>query len=368
MKISRREFIELGSLAGLNLILDSCGPSRRLPDVALVSIDTLRADYFSPEFMPKTYKWAQKNCQIFTNAYANSTWTLPSHATMLTGLLPEEHGVELKNSRIPDHIPMIQEGLRDRGYRTFGFTDGGFVGKSFGFSRGFEDYIPRQSRRMEEAAKIFSRFHCQPLGKIAAEAEKLKSPKFLFIHTFKVHHYLIKTKQVTTAASRKKVPNQECRRLYEENLRQFDTEFEDFVSRITNKNLKMIITSDHGEGFGEVYEENIGHGGKPYKEQTRIPLIVYGNGRGIFEHLTDLTRIGATLESFAGSAKTDTIYQKADEAVSTTVSELNIRYNARITLDSHTFSDEPYVPMNGEKIDLKKNEHLKRELEALGYL
>jgi hypothetical protein len=63
------------------------GPASLAPNIVLISIDTLRADYFSPEHMPKMYAWAQENCAVFPNAYSNSTWTSPSHVTMLSGLL-----------------------------------------------------------------------------------------------------------------------------------------------------------------------------------------------------------------------------------------------------------------------------------------
>ena len=63
-------------------------PSR--PNIVVISIDTLRADFFSEEHMPRTRAWARDNAVVFTNAYSNSTWTNPSFATLYTGLSQQE--------------------------------------------------------------------------------------------------------------------------------------------------------------------------------------------------------------------------------------------------------------------------------------
>ncbi|GAB4346285.1 MAG: hypothetical protein Kow0099_27380 [Candidatus Abyssubacteria bacterium] len=98
------------------------------PNIVLVSIDTLRGDFFSEEHMPQTMAWAEKNCLIFEGACSNSTWTLPAHVTMLTGLLPHEHGVEYHDSHIGADISMVQEQLQKEGYHTVAVMGGGFVG------------------------------------------------------------------------------------------------------------------------------------------------------------------------------------------------------------------------------------------------
>jgi hypothetical protein len=125
------------------------------PDIVLVSIDTLRADHFSPEYMPKTYEWAEENCQIFENAYSHSTWTLPSHVTMLSGELPQKHRVEREDSRIPDMLRLVQERIRNLGYYTIAFTDGGFVSREFGFDKGFYEYLPASTMEYAGVMNLF---------------------------------------------------------------------------------------------------------------------------------------------------------------------------------------------------------------------
>jgi arylsulfatase A-like enzyme len=110
------------------------------PNIILISIDTWRSDYFTPEYMPLLYDYASKNCKIFTNAHSNSTWTKPSHVTMLTGLLQSEHGVEYEGSVIPPTLTMVQNRLKDAGYTTIAFVGGGFVSGEWGFKRGFDTY------------------------------------------------------------------------------------------------------------------------------------------------------------------------------------------------------------------------------------
>ncbi|MCP5108761.1 MAG: sulfatase-like hydrolase/transferase, partial [bacterium] len=128
-------------LALISCLLMSCTEKERsLPNIFLISLDTLRADYFTPRHMPLTYAWAKKNCRIFSNAHSNSTWTKPSHVTMFTGLRAKEHGVEYRDGEIPGNIVMIPRRLQQAGYRTCSFSSGGYVSKHYGFDRGFDYY------------------------------------------------------------------------------------------------------------------------------------------------------------------------------------------------------------------------------------
>ena len=75
------------------------------------------------------------------NASASTSWTLPSHLTMLTGRPNELHGVRALPDRLPHDVPMLQERFRDAGWRTAGFWSGPNLHPWFGFDRGFEQYI-----------------------------------------------------------------------------------------------------------------------------------------------------------------------------------------------------------------------------------
>ena len=121
-------------------MLDLTALKHSRPNIVLISVDTWRGDYFTAEHMPLSYEWARDTSMIFTNAHANSTWTKPSHVTMMTGKIPSEHRVESDYGKIPSDLLLVQERLQEAGYKTAAFTGGGAIKKEFGFSRGFDEF------------------------------------------------------------------------------------------------------------------------------------------------------------------------------------------------------------------------------------
>ena len=120
------------------------------PDVVLVIIDTLRADRmgFAGHSRPTTPHLDAFTAQAtwFSRAYAASSWTLPSTATLFTGVLPSEHRVvhdyrdpELFGS-LEDRFETLAEHLRSAGYRTAGVVGGPALVPELGVAQGFELY------------------------------------------------------------------------------------------------------------------------------------------------------------------------------------------------------------------------------------
>jgi len=158
--------------------------ARRQPwNLVLISIDTLRADHLSAygyerPTSPALERLATRGV-VFENAYANAPKTAPSHMTLLTGLLPEAHGIhnleEGESSAPPAAIPTLASILHAHGYRTAALTAGGELVPELGFDRGQDTF-----EVCDGAPHIFSR----------AE-EKLvefgKDPFCLFVHTYAVH-------------------------------------------------------------------------------------------------------------------------------------------------------------------------------------
>src|SRR5688500_1186744 len=112
------------------------------PDVLLISVDTLRADRLDPyggglNTSPALAALARDGV-VFENAFAQGTWTLPGHASMLTGLYPSRHLVFEDNSSIRKTLPYLPASLKSLGYRTIGWASHvRFQG--YGFERGFDD-------------------------------------------------------------------------------------------------------------------------------------------------------------------------------------------------------------------------------------
>ena len=113
--------------------------------IILISLDTLRADHlgcygYHRNTSPKIDVFAKEGI-LFENALVQSSWTLPSHMSIMTSLYPFSHGVQKKDQRLSEDHLTLAELLREGKYRTAGFVDGGYLSAVFGFDQGFEIYI-----------------------------------------------------------------------------------------------------------------------------------------------------------------------------------------------------------------------------------
>ncbi len=111
------------------------------PPVVLVITDTLRSDMFRDEALLERLPTIQRlvrESTVFDRAYATSHWTLPSHGSILTGLLPSEHGASPPTMRLRDDVPTIAEVFRNHGYRTGLVSCNAFLTPVFGMTRGFD--------------------------------------------------------------------------------------------------------------------------------------------------------------------------------------------------------------------------------------
>jgi arylsulfatase A-like enzyme len=118
-------------------------------NVVFVVMDALRADHLSAygyerQTSPRIDEWASSGF-LFENALAQAPWTKPSTATLLTGLYPSAHGVNLLASGIPDRLPFLPELMKTAGCRTGIFTANHFTTAMFGFGRGV-DHITASQR------------------------------------------------------------------------------------------------------------------------------------------------------------------------------------------------------------------------------
>jgi arylsulfatase A-like enzyme len=136
----------------------ACGPAPATaprPNVVLVSIDTLRADHLSAygyarETSPRIDALAREGV-LFEEALSTTSWTLPAHLSLLTGLAISAHGVcddrlwqlppEAEAlSESPLHGTFLSEVLQRAGYRTAGFHTWKYLEERFGFGPGFDVY------------------------------------------------------------------------------------------------------------------------------------------------------------------------------------------------------------------------------------
>ncbi|MFI5361377.1 MAG: sulfatase [Elusimicrobiota bacterium] len=313
--------------AGLIATAFVCAPARaaapaRPRGLILISIDTLRADHLgaygaSPAASPAFDAFAAQGI-LFENAYSAATWTVPSHATILTGLYPSSHGAggfpEENSARgfSPD-AATLAELLRARGFRTAAFHFGPTLDARWGFDRGFDVYETGHLRDVSTAGARDERSLLEEWQStsttVRATLEETtfgraadwlarqdgRAPYFLFVHTFAVHRYgrialdadggsscpprfdfALNLKNVTSA------DDPRCplaRRRYASAVRCVDGEFGRLMAGLDAAGARdavVIVVSDHGEALCEARERAglIGHGYAPYEEQLRVPLAV----------------------------------------------------------------------------------------------
>lgn len=118
----------------------------RAPNVILVVLDTLRADrlgvygFDKGDLTPNLDRLADSSI-VYTNALSTAPWTLPAHASLFTGLYPEVHRVSWGHYKLDDSHPVLSELLGDRGYATFAISNNVLLNAENGFSRGFDSFI-----------------------------------------------------------------------------------------------------------------------------------------------------------------------------------------------------------------------------------
>ena len=166
----------------------SMRPSRDVPNVIIVLLDTLRADHLSAygygrATSPNIDRWAAGGA-LFTTAVTQSPWTLPAHVSLFSSVEAFRHGMNFPTQgTISRDLPLLAEILRRSGYATRAVTGGGFVHPRYGFVRGFDSYSywPSSKDRSAELETGVDR-------SIAwLESMENHEPFFLFLHTFDVH-------------------------------------------------------------------------------------------------------------------------------------------------------------------------------------
>jgi len=274
------------------------------PDVLLVSVDTLRADHlgaygYDRPTSPFIDELAAGGT-VFESAWSPTSWTLPSHTTMLSGQLPVHHGIIEDHLRIADDIPLVQEAFHEAGYATSGAVATLFVSSRFGFDRGFdafEDFGVKS--KAQNNLSIVDADHVFHTTLHWAQQQEPGVPLFAFAHVYDVHYGYDAPPPWNEKFDRP--PNMSDQRYkkyfhylraglpspeqmahqvaqYDEEIAFTDAMLRELVEawRASGRDLIVVLTADHGEEFGE--RGSWGHGHTLYPEQLHVPWIVHGPG------------------------------------------------------------------------------------------
>ena len=321
-------------------------------NVLVIVVDTLRADHlslagYSRMTTPHLDRFAGTGT-IFDNAISTSSWTLPAHASLLTGLYPHEHHTELYDDRLPTNIPIISDWFSQHGYRTAAFSANTFYfSRSNGFGRGFtvfrDSYPPLSAlfvltKAGQQFRELAYRTHLYDnlLGRDSAEfindealqwIDREKRPFFAILNYFDIHDPYIpplpyrnryidpKFRLGQMSISFDHFPSLSAAQteqevaMYDAALNYTDDQLSSLLSRLEERgvlrNTVVVITSDHGEEFGE--HGFFTHTNALYSELIRVPLIIVSPGQvpsGV--HIStpvSLTNIPSTLIELATQQK-----------------------------------------------------------------
>lgn len=317
--VSRRKILRQGLYGGIaatlapGLWLSGCSrfSSGKKPNVLLIVLDTARADRFS--FMGYDKKTSPNidalasDATVFERSYSTCCWTLPSHASLFTGLHPRQAGATSETLMLAQSNTTLAEMLAKNGYDTSAFVCNSWVSKERGFGKGFSDYfemwrpenktvIGSQDRSLEEAALR--------QGVKWIEGRDKSNPFFMFFNLNGTHMpYRPPEPFLSKFAGNRGYNNEEVNRAAgimswwghlagEVKLSQrdfaimsdlYDAEVgfaDQLVGQIIDKmrtlgvldDTLVIITSDHGENLGD--HGMIDHMLSMYETTLHIPLLI----------------------------------------------------------------------------------------------
>ncbi len=244
-------------------------------DVLLVTVDTLRADALGAygnarARTPWIDRLAAEGVR-FERAHAHNVVTLPSHANILSGRYPFQHGVrDNAGFRFPEEAPTLATRLRERGYRTGAFVSAFPLDSRFGLDRGFDLYD--DSFADGKAAVEFQLPERAAPQTVAAArrfmAEGDGRPTFTWVHLYDPH-----------APYQPPPPyaSQFAGDPYHGEVAATDAALGELLRPLLDAGRQgrtlVVLTSDHGESLGEHGE--LTHGLFAYEATLRVPLIVF---------------------------------------------------------------------------------------------
>ena len=243
-------------------------------NIVLITVDTLRADHL-PAYgyrgvkTPAIDRLAAQSV-LFEDAVAHVPMTLPSHASILTGLLPPAHGVRDNAGFILDSkIKTLAEVLKEQGYQTAAFVSAFVLDSQFKLDQGFDLYSDTfvLAEARVSSLEVYRRAE-DTQKEVDSWLQKIGGQKFfLWVHYFDPHDPY--------------EPPEPYRKEYANALYDGEIAYTDFVigklmDRLNEpplqQNTIVIFTSDHGEGLGEHSEKT--HSLFIYNATQHVPLMI----------------------------------------------------------------------------------------------
>ncbi len=279
------------------------------PNVVWIVLDTVRADHvsFAGQASRPTTPFLDtlaKEGVVFTHARAPSNWTLPSHASMFTGLSPGEHGCHFEHRWLSDEVLTIAEVLQvgSISYSTAAFSSNVNVSGTFNLDQGFDHFYETWNDATVEPGSASSEVVCRRvLEWIDAQRRR---PAFLFLNLMDAHLPYEAAPGAADHFGRAKIdpkllaaPDLFDRvlagevRIDDETRRQLELRYDNAIVGLDRAIASLIqglrardhfddtifiVTSDHGENLGD--HGLVDHQGSLHESVLRVPLLIVGPG------------------------------------------------------------------------------------------
>jgi len=315
----------------------ACARPEKRPNVILVTIESLRADHvgcygYERPTTPNLDRFAS-GAAVYDEAYSITSWTLPSHASLLTGLYPSELQVTEPHHSLDDSYRTLAERLADEGYTCVAFTSGPFLRKPYNLNQGFSFYDDSPSALSQENAHGDI---TNPVmeEKVTAFLRSMPAqPFFLFAYFWDVHYdynppapydtLFVTDEMEPFDISRFEMNDQiapgiRTPRLayivsqYDGEIRCTDEMFGRIFEAVREEGLwdetAILVTSDHGEEFFD--HGNKGHKHSLHRESVHVPLII--KPAGVAEarrddRLASLLDVAPTILEMCGIGRPDSM-------------------------------------------------------------
>jgi arylsulfatase A-like enzyme len=283
-------------------------PTGDWPPIVLVTLDTVRADHLSlygyeRPTSPQLEALAER-ATVYRRAMASSPWTLPSHASLLTGLDPSHHGavthLEAEDRTEPSALApervTLAEALRAEGYATGAFlANRAYLSARFGLDQGFDTYDvePRSAPEINAAARRFLE-------------ERGDRPAFLFLNYLEAHRPYNTRLPVSYLERPPPSPRESAEDVlalyeavmpglapgppelvarvtdaYDVGISSADAGVGDLVAMLEGEGILdealLVVTSDHGEFLGE--HMLVEHSKDVYQPVLAVPLVIKAPGQ-----------------------------------------------------------------------------------------
>lgn len=315
-------------------------PPSRAPNLVLIVLDTVRMDHLSVYGYPRptspVLERFSSQGATFLRAYSTSSWTLPAHASMFSGLLPEQHRATQSHLHIDPNIPLLADQLAAAGYETAAFSNNPWVSPKTGLAQGFSTFVSLWGSPGERRWYLPGHPTVRQVRRWLRSQWTREHPFFLFVNLMEAHgpyqpswehaapifgdraaydealeiygdvgeqglvrrHYLasppLEPELVAAAMD-----------LYDGELHTVDAVAGEILALVDEASepasTTVLIVSDHGEHFGE--HGQMGHAFSVYEPLLRVAMLARGPGfetQTTRDDLVQLTDIHATLMAAAG--------------------------------------------------------------------